>query len=413
MEPKVINHKFAPLWESNSRYFVITGGRGSAKSFAVQSFLATLSFQKKHRILVTRYTMATASLSVIPEFAEKINFMNAGRFFKVTRGEIINQKTNSMIIFRGIRTQSGNQTASLKSLTGITTWVLDEAEELDNEDTFDKIDESVRVKGVHNRIVIILNPATKEHWIYKRFFEEAGVEPGSNLTKGDVTYIHTTYLDNIDNISESIIRKYESLKISNPKKYQHRVLGGWIERAEGVVFENWKYGKFDESLTYCYGMDWGFFPDPTVMVKVALDRKKKKIYAKLIFHETELSENQIFELVKEEIGFTNSLIIADNSENRIIVSLHQKTINIRPVEKKAGFMTRNTNLGFVLDGIRWMQDYEIIVDEGSSKIGAELNNYCWSDKKKSTPIDDWNHCIDAIRYALQGLTKPQRRFIAV
>ena len=88
--------------------------------------------------------------------------------------EIIHKKTGSKISFRGLKTSSGDQTASLKSLTGISTWVMDEAEELNSEDVFDKIDLSVREQGVLNRVIMILNPTTKEHWIYKKYYEDSG-----------------------------------------------------------------------------------------------------------------------------------------------------------------------------------------------------------------------------------------------
>ena len=66
-------------------------------------------------------------------------------------------------MFKGIRTSSGNQTAALKSLNGVTTFVVDEAEELLEEDVFNKIDFSIRTQGKQNRCILILNPATKEH----------------------------------------------------------------------------------------------------------------------------------------------------------------------------------------------------------------------------------------------------------
>ena len=83
-------------------------------------------------------------------------------------------------MFKGIRTSSGNQTAALKSLNGVTTFVLDEAEELVDENTFDKIDFSVRTQDKQNRCIMIMNPTTKEHWIYQRFFQNMGVPEAYN-----------------------------------------------------------------------------------------------------------------------------------------------------------------------------------------------------------------------------------------
>ena len=147
------------------------------------------------RVLFTRYTMVSAHLSIIPEFLEKIGLLGFENIFSVNKAEVVNLGNQSDILFRGIKTSAGNQTASLKSLQGISCWVLDEAEELIDEDIFDTIDLSIREKNIQNRIILILNPVTKEHWIYKRFFEDKGVEAGFNGFKDNVCYIHSTYLD--------------------------------------------------------------------------------------------------------------------------------------------------------------------------------------------------------------------------
>jgi len=379
--------KFKPLFQNNTRYFVLTGGRGSAKSFHVADFLLKLSYEESHTILFTRYTMISAHLSVIPEFTDKIDRYDLEDVFDVTKTEITNKASDSLIIFKGIKTSSGNQTAALKSLQGITTWVLDEAEELVDESIFDKIDESVRVKDVPNRVIIILNPSTKEHWIYKRFFEDMGVQEGFNGVKDNTTYIHTTYLDNIGNISESIINKFERLKITHPTKYKHRVLGGWLDKAEGVVFENWVYGEFDNSLNEIYGLDYGFYPDPTALVQCAIDKKRMRLYVKQLVYEQKLTTDQLDLKVPKQ----NKLIICDNSEPRLTSELVSKGHNMRPVTKFNDSIKA---------GIDLMSQYSIIVDPDSIDIGKELNNYVWNDRKSSTPIDDWNHAMDAIRYAV-------------
>ena len=172
-----LNGKYRSL-NNDTRFFVITGGRGSSKSFGVGSFASILSFESGHKILFTRQTMTSAHLSIIPEFQEKISLLNAHDYFDITKSEIKNKASGSEIIFRGIKTSSGDQTANLKSLQGVTTWIIDEAEELNDELIFDKINLSIRQKGIQNRIILILNPATKEHWIYKRFFEQEGVDEG-------------------------------------------------------------------------------------------------------------------------------------------------------------------------------------------------------------------------------------------
>jgi len=392
----VINKKYLVL-DSDSRYYIVTGGRGSGKSYAISTLLCLLTQQVGHVILFTRYTLRSAGVSIIPEFLEKIEFLGMEDVFHITKDEIINKQSGSRILFRGIKTSSGDQTANLKSLQGVTTWVLDEAEELTDEETFDKIDLSVRAKGIQNRVILIMNPSTKEHWIYNRFFEMRGVQEGSNVTKGDTTYIHTTYLDNLDNLSESYINQIENIRTRRPEKFKHQILGGWLDKAEGVIFSNWTIGKFQQVAPSVFGQDFGFSADPTTLVETSIDKANKKIYIKLHYYKQALTTSQIAELNKRFAG--SSLIVADSAEPRLISELSVSN-NIVPTIKGQGSVTY---------GIALLQDFDLIIDEGSTDLIKELNNYCWLEKKSSTPVDKYNHAIDALRYAVSyQLENPTR-----
>jgi phage terminase large subunit len=371
---------------SDSRYFIVSGGRGSGKSYSINLFLLLLTYESNHVILFTRYTLTSAHVSIIPEFIDKIETANLQSDFYITKDEIINIKTGSKILFKGIKTSSGTQTANLKSLAGVTTWVLDEAEELNDEDTFDKIDFSIRTKDIQNRVILILNPATKEHFIYNRFFESKGVQAGSNITKNDITYIHTTYLDNIENLSESFLNQIEQIKENNYNKYNHVILGGWLDKAEGVVFTNWSFGAFNpDNLQTSFGQDYGYSIDPTTLTEVAIDKTKKKIYVKECFYKTKLTTSEIYSLNREFAE--RKLIIGDNAEGRLIDELRSMGNNITRCDKPP-----------IEFGVSLMQDYEIVVEPSSQNIAKELNNYVYLDKGSRLYIDNYNHAIDAIRY---------------
>ena len=345
--------------------------------------------------------MTSARISIIPEFTEKIDVLNANDYFDVKQSEIENTANGSKVIFKGIKTGSGEQTANLKSLQGITTWVLDEAEELHDESLFDKIDLSIRTKGVQNRVIIILNPATKEHWIYKRFFEQAGVDPGFNGIKGDVTYIHTTYLDNASNLDESFLKRIEQIKKQNPKKFEHQILGGWLEKSEGVIFENWKLGAFVDTGQTIHGQDYGFEPDPTTLIQISIDKKRKIIYVKECYSGNKFSTDDIIKLNKLHCG--RGLIIGDSAEPRLINDLRKSGVNIREAEKGPGSIAA---------GIKLLLEYELVIDPESTEIVKELNNYAYSDKKTKLAIDDWNHRIDPLRYAADFLLKKKGNRVA-
>jgi len=382
----ILSKKYNPLFESKARYFIITGGRGSGKSFAVTVFLTLLTMSRGIRVLFTRFTMTSAHLSIIPEFLEKIGLLDFEDAFHINKAEVVNAKNKSDILFRGIKTSAGNQTASLKSLQGISTWVLDEAEELVDENIFDTIDLSIREKDIHNRIILILNPVTKEHWIYKRFFEEKGIEGGFNGVKGNVCYIHSTYKDNETNLSTSFLERIKSIKHNNFKKYQHKILGGWLAKAEGVVFDNWSIGEFNpDGLQTSCGMDFGFSVDPDSLTEVAIDKKKRKLYIKEHIYRNGLKSNELAQIVLDKVG--QSLIIADSAEPRLIADLRHLGVNIKPVKK-----------GTIESGITRMQDYELIITPESTNIAKELNNYIYADKGSKLYVDNYNHAIDGIRY---------------
>ena len=339
MELKLSN-KYLVL-ENDTRYFICTGGRGSGKSFAINTLLTLLTYEQGHKILFTRYTLRAASISIIPEFIEKLELQKIQQDFHITKDEIINKQTGSKILFRGIKTSSGDQTANLKSLQGVTTWVLDEAEELTDESIFDKIDLSIRQKDKDNRVILILNPTTKENFIYQRFFEARGVEAGSNIIKDDTTYIHTTYLDNIENLSESYIKQIEQMKERRPNRYKHTILGSWLDKAEGVIYNNWSIGEFKQVGKIVFGQDYGFSNDPSTLIKTSIDKDNKIIYVQQCFYQTKLTTSEIAVLNKKYAG--DNLIVGDSAEPRLIneLSRHNKVV---PAIKGQGSITYGISL---------------------------------------------------------------------
>ena len=396
-----LNQKYQSLFQSDDRYFVITGGRGSGKSFAVTVFLALLTYEQNNRVLFTRYTMTSAGMSIIPEFVEKLELMGVVDNFEINKYEIVNKSTKSSIYFSGIKTASGDQTAKLKSISGVNTFVLDEAEELSDEESFDKIDYSIRSKDARNRCLLILNPTTKEHWIYQRFFQNRGIPDGFNGSKDGVTYIHTTYLDNKDHLSESFVRQVEDMKIRRPQKYQHQILGGWLQKAEGVVFTDWQVGKFNEDVPLrAFGLDFGFARDESVLVEVSIDKLSKNIWIKEHFYKKGLVTSNIFELCQRYAG--KELIVCDNSEPRLLSEVKSRGLNVTPTIKKKGS---------ILAGIALMQDYNIHLD--GENLVREFNNYVW-DLKGVKPRDAWNHGVDAARYCIDYLlnrTNPKGMYV--
>ena len=183
--------------------------------------------------------MHSAHDSIIPEVQEKIDALELTPYYKPNNNDMTTA-IGSHIMFRGIKTSSGNQTAKLKSLVGINGWVVEEAEEFEDEDDFEKIDLSIRDMRVKNTIILMLNPHVKDSWIYKRFFCDSTGEQiiphGFNGITNDTTYIHTNYYDNIKNLPMDYIIKAERMKSENPIKWSHVYDGKWIDEVEGALW---------------------------------------------------------------------------------------------------------------------------------------------------------------------------------
>lgn len=340
--------------------------------------------------------MSSVAISIFPEFIDKIETLGLSSIFEITQSEIINTLTGSKIIFKGIKAGSGQQTANLKSIANVDTLVVDESEEIPDEATFDKIDLSIRSNRHFNKIIILFNPTTKASWIYERFFQSAGVEPGNNTVKGNTTYIHTTYLDIRNMLPQNFLETIERMKKDNPKKYKHVMLGAFLDVAEGVVFSNWRLGEFPEDSDYDLGADFGWSNDPNTLVKVLLDDKRKQIHVKECLYQTGLQTGDLARIFKEHAG--NRLIVADSQEGRLIEEIRRHGLNIKPCTKGAGS---------VIEGIVLLQDYEIIVDPSSTNLIKELNNYVWAERG-SKPVSMYDHLIDPIRYLVTHRTKHKK-----
>lgn len=407
-----VHRKFAPLikiLQGDPAYkhidtICVSGGRNSFKSYTISGILAVALAEFDWKILFTRYTMASAEDSVIAEVNEKIRLFGYDRIVKSIARRII--KTDSevsddeddldnsiipQIVFKGIKTSSGNQTANLKSLKGFNCFVLDEAEEHPNYKDFRTIQRSIRRKDLQNLSILVFNPPTKQHWIFKELYEKKGLNDGANCIIDNVCYIHMTYLDMVRFVADNVLADYERAKQTDPDDYKYNILGGFREKAEGVIFKRWRYGEFNNELPYCYGSDYGFYPDPDVLVKVAIDKRNKKLYVKEEFTFNEMPPTDLVAKTKAIVG--NKKVHAESAEKRINDMMKNAGINNIPTKKYPNS---------VIDGVKIMLDYEIIVDQSSINIGSELNNYV---EKNGEPVDKDNHRIDAIRYVVMGETQ--------
>ena len=446
-----LNRKYKPLFRLKTRYCMITGGRGSGKSFALCTYLLCKTFKPNKTILFTRYTMTSAEISIIPEFWEKVELLGYESYFAKTKNSIINLCTGSTIIFRGLKTSSGKQTANLKSIPNLTTWVLDEAEEMHDEAMFDKIDLSVRKKGEQIEVILALNPPDhRQHFIFRRFFKGYGLSDVWNGVKDDCTFIHTTYLDNLNNLDESFLARAERFKEIDIEKYNNVFLGHFGTLASGLIYKNWESIKddmFPDDVPFWYGADWGFSNDPTAIVRIAY--KNEAIYLHEVFYKKEAFSNDYCSAIISDARNIRHLIYQDEemkvSVNGGILDINgekmpistflsnashnmegaakwvkqlemlwrvsneiycdparpEQIADMRAFHSLEAYPAVNTDKSGRIDFLRY---FKVYYTESSKNISEELWDYKWMPKKEDAtqyenkPMDGNDHCMDAINY---------------
>ncbi len=371
-----INQKYQSLYTSPNRYHLITGGRGSGKSFVVSLFLCHLTYELGHVILYTRYTLKSAEISIIPEFKEKIELLKAQADFYVTADEIVNVRTGSRIIFRGIKTSSGIQTANLKSIHGVTTWVIDEAEELVDKDIYDTINLSIRTKGVQNRVIKVMNPVSIDHWIYQSFVKGR---------RDDTNYIHTDYTENKINLHQSFIDDALRVKAQNPTAYKRIFLGEWQENQDGLIYPTWKEYEGEPKGIKMYGLDFGFSNDPCALVELTINGND--VYCKEHIYQTGLTNTDLIRLMKSiNIGFAP--VYYDSASPDRGTEVFRSGINAHPAKK---------GQGSIIAGISMLQSKNLFIHRESLNLKKEIKSYSYQKDRLGNalpePVDYLNHCF--------------------
>jgi phage terminase large subunit len=385
------NDIYKSLYTTDKTITLVTGGRGSGKSFFVHDWAVRRSLQDGHGILFLRYTMTSAEKSILPEFENTLKRLNLKEHYHKSGTSYQSKINSSFFLFSGIKTSSGDQTANLKSIPNLTTLIVEEGEDFNDEDKFLDILLSIRSIKHPLKVVWVMNPSNLMHFIWQKYFDnsyktiEIEGEQIQISTSPDINHIHTYYKNNQVNLPEEFKSELKLLKENNPKKYAHKVLGQWIDRFEGTIFNNWIIAPFDDSLPFIYVMDHGQ-SDPHTLLKFA--RKGNNIYVHELHYKPLAGIGDIVNMFQKNNIDKKTPIVSDINQNNAILR-SEYGYNVIDAKKPPGS---------VLAGIRRLQDKTIHVTESSTNIIKELKNYIWLDKKGEIPCDNFNHTIDPIRY---------------
>jgi len=458
-----IHYKFQPLVTSEDRYKVITGGRASMKSYSTATLILLESDKDDGTILYTRYTLTNAEQSIMPEFQDKIDELGWHNKFHKSGNDLINMESGGRIMFRGIKTSNGINTAALKSIPKLKMWVNDESEELVDERIFDTIDLSIRDKNYKLQVWLILNPSDVNHFIYRKFFKGNGVSDVWNGSKNNVTYVHTTYLEN-KHIPKGFADLAEKCKAEDIDKYNNIYLGRWRKLSEGNIYHNWEQIEdkdYPIHLPCWYGVDWGFANDPMAIVRLCYDDATHTLYAKELCYEKGRLTSYAAEVIRKDIlnrktllyegegwsiyhyqgkcwigeqSYTDSQIIEDDSiiadkvERQIVRDALGRLLNMTsevycdPARPEQIYEMRTVHNIFAVPAtntdkvgrIEYLKYFN--VKYIGQNIGLEYDNYKWQTDKHdinvyiNKPMDGNDHMMDSINYG--GVTHLRRLRVA-
>lgn len=341
------------------------GGQGSGKTYSILQLLYLIAIKKKKHITIASYTLPHLKSGAMKDFDSIL----MGEGMEIANVKNKSESTyylrDSIIEFVGIEGNEAKATGPRRDIL-----YINEANRKIKYEVFDLMN-----SRTHDCTFIDFNP-NAEFWFHEKV-----------MPNFPYKLIKSTYQDNPflpERERQNILMKKGKPGFEN----WWRVYGeGEIGTLEGAIFPNWKYGEFNDHLPYQFGLDYGFSPDPDALVKVAISRKEKKIWAQERIYSNTNGTEDLRTSMKLYVKRDDS-IVAESASPRT-----NKDLKITFPNLKAVMKTRT-----VVDWIREMQDYEIIITEDSYNLAKELNNYIWNDQKAGIPMDAFNHLIDAIRY---------------
>lgn len=400
--PKVVGKGYRNFWQFKGRYRVVKGSRASKKSKTTALWYITNMM--KHpgaNTLIVRKTFRTLKDSCFTELKWAINRLQVSDHWKVTESPLQMEyiPTGQKIYFRGL--DDPLKVTSITVDVGSLCWMwIEEAYEILNEDDFNILDESIRGQvddGLFKQITLTFNPWNEHHWIKARFFD---VKDDPDILALTTNYQCNEWLDEADK------KVFEAMKKNNPRRYSVAGLGNW-GIVDGLVFENWEEKTFHlddikriKGIKSAFGLDYGYTNDPTAFWCGMVDLEGKTIYVFDEMYQQGLSNEKIYANINE-MGYTKEKITADSAEPKSNDRLRDLGLHHIKGARKGKDSINN--------GIDFISDFKIVIHPKCVNFLTEISNYTWDKdkfgKKLNKPIDDFNHLMDAMRYALESFVK--------
>lgn len=400
--PDIVGKGYKDFWNYKGRYRICKGSRASKKSKTTAlNFITRMMQYPDSNLLVVRKTFRTLKDSCFTELKWAIHRLCVDEWWDVKESplEMTYTPTRQKIYFRGL--DDPLKVTSITVDVGSLCWMwIEEAYEIMNESDFDILDESIRgqvTDGLFKQITMTFNPWNEHHWLKKRFFD---AEADDDILAKTTNYLCNEFLDAAD------LKVFETMKKNNPRRYKVAGLGDW-GIVDGLVFENWEEKPFNieevkkiKGIQSAFGMDFGYTNDPSTLFCGMVDVAGNTIYVFDEMYGYGMSNTKIHKTVFD-MGYAKEKITADSANPKDID--HLRDLGLRNI--------RGSRKGkdSVNNGIQYIQDFHIIIHPKCVNFLTEISNYTWDvdkfGKKINKPIDDFNHLMDAMRYALQDFIK--------
>ena len=396
--PQIIGKGYKSFWNFKGRYKVVKGSRASKKSKTTALWIIyNMMKYKNANTLVVRKVFRTLKDSCYSDLRWAINRFQVQDYWELKESplEMTYKPTGQKILFRGF--DDPLKITSISVSVGSLCWCwVEECYELTDETAFNMLDESIRgvvEEPLFKQIIISFNPWNERHWLKARFFDKVD----DNILALTTNYLCNEWLDDADK------KLFEDMKKNNPRRYQVAGLGNW-GIVDGLVYENWQELEFDwreilnkrQKAKAVFGLDFGYTNDPAAFFCGILDQEQKEIYVFDEIYQKGMQNTAIYSNI-EKLSFKKEIIVADSAEPKSID--HLKGLGLYRIKaSKKGKDSINA-------GIQFIQDFKIFIHPRCVNFLTEISNYAW-DKDKfgkptNKPIDDFNHLMDAMRYALE------------
>ncbi|MDE9992339.1 PBSX family phage terminase large subunit [Staphylococcus pseudintermedius] len=380
----------------NYDYFteVHYGGGSSGKSHGVIQKVvlkALKDWEYPRRILWLRKVQSTIKDSLFEDVKECL--INYGIWDMCLWNKTDNKvelPNGAVFLFKGL-----DNPEKIKSIKGVSDIVMEEASEFTLNDYTQLTLRLRERKHKLKQIFLMFNPVSKLNWVYKYFFEHG--KPMKGVLIRQSSYKDNKFLD--DMTRENL----EMLATRNPAYYKIYALGEFatldklvFPKYEKRIISDKEVGHFPSY----FGLDFGYVNDPSAFIHVKIDNDNKKLYVMSEYVKKGMLNNEIAQVIND-LGYSKEKITADSAEQKSIMEIKANGIDrIVPAMK---------GKDSVMAGIQFISQFDIVIDERCYKTIEEFDNYTWkkdknTDEYYNEPVDTYNHCIDALRYAVEALT---------